>query len=177
MKTLPYSSVARILVEYSDSNRNVPSELFIKLTPGSINDSHALGIGKVEVEFYTQVAPAMSCPPLVRCFDAAYSTKTGNSHILMEDLSNTHSQPRQNRPPSKKLTRSAIETLARAHSEWWNNPQRGESVGKLCDRTTLKGFVEILVQSVTAFLENSGVNLTVRQRDSYDLMLRNAETI
>src|SRR5438128_575847 len=90
-KSLPYSTVARLGIGYAKKTLSAPKSLFIKLCPGTIGDSSSDGVGEKEVEFYSRVAPTFSCPPLVRSYDAAFSSATGRSHILMEDLSETHS--------------------------------------------------------------------------------------
>lgn len=147
------------------------------MTPGSISDEHTANIGKAEVEFYSKVASEMTKPPLVRCFDAAFDAETGRSHILMEDLSATHCQPEQNFAPSESLTYLAIETLAKAHSVWWNRRELGTAIGKLFDQKTLDAFVTDLEHSVSDFIESSGVSLTSDERQAYRSMLNNADRI
>jgi len=177
IKVLPYSTVVRLFVEFSHSNHSIPRDIFLKSTPGSINDPYAKGIGKSEVEFYKKVAPEISCPPLVQCFEAVYDSETDHSHILMEDLSATHSQPDQGRAPFETESVMAVETLAKAHAVYWNDPRLGKEIGKLFDQNTLNKFIENVEQSVLVFLESSGIDLTATQRQAYQLMLRNADKI
>ena len=177
VKTLSYSTVARLKVEYSNLDCSFPNDFFIKITPGSNNDAHTMHIGKSEVEFYSYVGKAMSCPPLVRCFGTAYDVDTGRSHILMEDLSSTHSQPEQDQPPSEELTVIAVEALAKAHTVWWNSTELGHTVGKLFDREMLNRFIKDLDTSVSGFIDRSGVDLTSFQHEAYRLMLKNASRI
>lgn len=176
-KELPYSTVARLRVEYETPNSALPNDLFIKLTPGSVTDSHAMGIGKTEVDFYTTVAPLMQCPPLIRSFGAAFSNDAERSYILMEDLSATYSQPEQNNAPSETLSRSAIQALAKVHSALWSSPRLGRDIGQLFDQKMLGEFVANLEKTVSDFIERSGVMLLAEHREAYRLMLIHSEQI
>ena len=176
-RNLPYSTVARIKVWYENPDSHLPADFFLKLTPGSATDSYSIDIGKKEVEFYKRLAPEMGCPALVRCFDATYSEASGRSSILMEGLSETHSQPEQNTAPCETLSRLAVKALAEAHAVWWNSPQLGKTVGQLFDEKMLAEFVKNLEMSVADFIKHSGVDLSTGQRKAYDLMLANANHI
>src|SRR5215207_5368515 len=80
-KDLPYSTVCRLAITYDDAAGDFPRSLFLKL--GGKGDEPS-DIGRSEVEFYSKVAPGMGCPPLIRCYDAAFDDQTGHSHILLE---------------------------------------------------------------------------------------------
>jgi hypothetical protein len=123
------------------------------------------------------VATETDCPPLVRCYDAAHSKETGHSHILLDDLFETHSQPEQNTPPSEQLSRLAVEALAKVHAYWWNSPKLGNGVGTLFDDKTLSEFVKNLNSSVEGFIEFAGDHLTLEQKNAYRRMLASAEKI
>jgi hypothetical protein len=174
---LPYSTVARVRVQYGGLHAELPDSFFLKLTPGTIADSHTKAIGKTEVDFYRRLAPEMSCPPLVRCFEAQYSERSGRGYLLLEDLSETHSQPRQNSAPSESASYPAIEALAKAHAAWWNDSRLGTEVGQLFDDATLAGFIENLESSVAEFITDPSVVLTSEQKDAYRSMLLNVRTI
>ena len=176
-KRLPYSTIIRLSAKYDDPPANLPHDFVLKLAPGKITDPTTVDVGRAEVEFYQSVAPGLPCPPLIECFDTGYSADSGRSHILMRDLSDTHSQPEQNQAPSPEMSRLAVEALARVHAAWWNSPELGNSIGKLFDEAALASFIDNLESSVTDFIDRSGVLLTREQLDAYDLMLKNAEQI
>jgi hypothetical protein len=153
---------------------DAPRTLFLKLTGAGLPSEVSC---EKEVEFYQRLAPEMSCPPLIRCYDAVSSAPTGRSHILLDDLFETHSQPNDQEAPSKSLSRLAVEALAQAHAHWWNDPQLGKEVGTLFDAKTLGKFVAELNSSVAMFIEHCSTDLTPDQREAYELMLANANKI
>jgi hypothetical protein len=169
-KKLACSTGARIAIRYSsDRPPNLPDSLFLKLTD--------LKEASAEVDFYTKLAPFMSCPPLVRCFDAKHSVEDGRSHILLADLSTTHSQPPDPTAPSAQLSRLAVEALAKVHAFWWEHPNVGSGIGKVFDRSWLTDFVNKLNEDVEIFIDAAGDLLRPDQREAYDLMLGAAEKI
>lgn len=178
-KDLAYSTVARLAVQYSSDAKdiNAPASLFLKLSRTDSASTHTPVINEKEVEFYKMLAPEMSCPPLIRCYDAAYSAESGRSHILLDDLSDTHSQPEQNTAPSELQSRQAIEALATAHAYWWNSPKLGNGIGTIFSEKTLRGFIDDLESSVARFIEQVGDDLTSDQKNAYELMLASAERI
>jgi hypothetical protein len=176
-KVLPYSKLARIRVEYSNSNHNLPSDLFLKMVPGAITDSHTRDIGKNEAEFYLNAAIEIACPPLIRCYDTAFSPETGRAHVLMDDLTITHSQPDQKKAPSVRLTRLAVEALAKMHAVWWNSPRLGRDIGSQFDQKALDVFIEDLSRNVSTFIDHFGTEFSESERSIYQLMLSNADKI
>jgi len=175
-KNLPYSRVARLALQYSRPQRSMPGTVFIKLCPGSTTDNSTLSGGK-EVDFYMSAAREIGSPPLVKCFDAAGSDGTGHSHILMEDLTETHSQPAENNSPSAEMSWLAVEALARAHAACWNCCSLRNGIGELFDECWLAEFIANLESSTRDFIARSGVVLTDEQRKAYSLMLLNADRI
>jgi thiamine kinase-like enzyme len=178
-KELPISTVYRLSLGYKETadQANHPGSVFLKLCGPSSLGKAPEGIGLKEVEFYRAVAPEMHCPPLVRCYDAAHSKESGHSHILMEDLFETHSQPEQNMAPIEQQSRLAVEALAKMHAYWWNSPRLGQDVGTLFDDKTLREFIENLNSSVAAFLQFADDDLTLKQKEAYRRMLGSAEQI
>ena len=104
-KRLAASTVHRLAVEYRNgaNAQTYPRTLFLKLGRPRSSNGRPTDICRAEVDFYTKVAPAMSCPPLVRVYDAAFSPVSGRSHSLLEDLSGTHFQQAENTAPSTGL--------------------------------------------------------------------------
>jgi hypothetical protein len=131
----------------------------------------------MEVEFYQTLAPEMSCPPLIHCYDAAYSNDTGHSHIILDDHFATHSQPEDNQPPSIENSRLAVAALAAAHAAWWEDARLGTEIGEFFDKEKLSGFVRELSSSVEAFIEHAGDSLTNEQKRAYEKMLASASVI
>ena len=174
-KELPVSSVYRLGIKYSHpaGTRSEPQTLFLKLSRADAPKK----LARAEVEFYQRAAPAISCPPLVRCYSSEYEEHTGRSHILLEDLSATHSQPAEHHPPSESASRMAVEALANVHAAWWNDPRLGDQVGRVFDDEWLAKFVADLEVSVTRFLDLVRGELSPRELEAYGLMLRVAPYI
>lgn len=170
-KKLHVSVVSRLEVGYSaDSPASVPRNLFLKVSTPDLPKVVSSGRGK-EVEFYNSVAPEMDEPPFIRCYDAAFSPETSEYYLLMEDLSETHSQPKSPLPPSIEQSEAAVECLARLHAFWRDHPKLGNGIGTVFDDAWLSDFVDTLEKNVTAFMDFLGDKLTSERRRIYDRML------
>lgn len=100
----------------------------------------AISAGVREVQFYQTVARLPTHPSvIVRCYDAVVDNDTGNSHILLRDLSESHTVPvtrdQQLHPdtsvPSNEHLEQAVDTLARFHAFWWENALLGTGVAQV----------------------------------------------
>lgn len=179
LKQLQVSTVYRLSIKYSDvadtdERRNY---LFLKLT-GTDHGSYAQrDIGKAEVDFYQNVAGRLASPPLIRCLDAAYSPENGTSHILLEDLSATHTQPVDPTALAYKMRARAVSALATVHAHYWNSPLLGKGVGTVFDDVWLDQFLRELEKNVTSFLDFASDLITADQRKAYERMLEVAPQI
>lgn len=75
--------------------------------------------GRSEVDYYTRDYVDMANPPLVRCFDAQHDPGVGY-HVLLEDLSSTHTDHRD-RPPTLAHGLAVAEALGRLHRHHWGS--------------------------------------------------------
>lgn len=195
-KELHVSVVHRLAIEYSKKSDHAdrPRTLFLKLSKRNYLSGFEPGdIDRPEVEFYSELATRIGCPPLIRCYDAAFDEASSRSHLLMEDLMDTHSQPSQKCAPSAELSRSAVQALAKVHRAWWNQSisdlgfpnsdcaaaETNSSVfannARRFDAQWLGNFAENLTKNVAEFAEV--VQLTGKQRDMYTQMLEAAPKI
>ncbi len=179
VKELPVSTVYRLSIGYLDpaAAKHYPRTLFLKLSRPQTVVQASQDIGRAEVEFYQKAAPEMTCPPLIRCHDAGYCDDTGRSHILLEDLSESHSQPAEHHPPSPSMSRMAVETLAKVHAAWWHDPRLGNGIGEVFDDNWLQAFLVEVDTSVTRFLDLVKGELSPREIEAYRLLLRAAPPI
>jgi Ser/Thr protein kinase RdoA (MazF antagonist) len=152
-----------------------PGTVFLKL--GKPVKDEPTEITRPEVEFYQRLAPAIGCPPLIKCYDAAFDEATGRSHVLMEDLTGTHTQPEQHRAPSEEMSRRAVEALARVHS----TSDLGSGIAeldcdwllrKVFDLAWLSSFVKDLERNVSEFLKVA--DLSGKQKEMYRKMVDGA---
>ncbi|MBC7909371.1 MAG: hypothetical protein H7Y30_02660, partial [Pyrinomonadaceae bacterium] len=115
-----FSHIYRLEVVYSiDAAPALPSKLLLKI-PFHDNEA-ALKMGRDEISIYRALTKAMNDPPVVRCFDAVYFPDSQQSHLLLEDLSDTHFQPELPVPPSMRHCELCVETLAQFHAFWWRH--------------------------------------------------------
>jgi len=119
------SAIAHIEVTYgAGASPDSPRHLLIKL-----NDQEN---GEAEVAFYHLVNTLLTprLPMLVRCFSAEYEPLSGHSYCILEDLSETHSEPISREQvlsgvgvPSDVHLDRMIDALAEFHAYWWEHPQ------------------------------------------------------
>src|SRR5262245_11171096 len=89
----PFSVPAYLDLTYRGSAApDAPIRIFLKLPIAELQESRDML--REELRFY-QLFGADSRLPMVRCFDAQYSEQTGRSHLVLQDLSDTHSTPPQ----------------------------------------------------------------------------------
>ena len=123
------STVWHLHVAYSrGANRSAPRRLFLKASNPALAPGEFAPQGQhQEVLFYQVVAPAMDDPPAVACYDAAFEPGTGASHVLLQDVSETHVTCVD--PGRQQSCERAVEALARLHASWWDHPCLGNGVG------------------------------------------------
>jgi hypothetical protein len=150
---------------------SAPSKLFLKVSRPNLSRAISSELNRKEVEFYHAIAPAMINPPFIRCYDAAYSFEYDRSHLLLDDLSETHFQPESPRPPSKLYCELAVECMAQLHAHWWEHPRLGKEIGKLFDESGLNAFVRKVEENVISFVNFLGDGLSAERRKIYDQLL------
>ena len=123
------SATIRLCARYSpDAPSDAPTRLILKR---NISEEWAREAGAEEVRFYTLVASLADHPRItVPCYAAAYDEDSGQSYLLLRDLSATHRPPvtRDQQvgivdgvPPPTSIA-AAVETLAQLHAYWWDHP-------------------------------------------------------
>ncbi len=135
-RTTVVSTIVPLRVEYSpDAPTEAPTRLILKATRPGLDPS-LRSIGEREVAFYRQAAPLMPGGPLARCYDAEYSS--GRFHLLLEDLSETHTVLTEwPLPPPVEVCERIVDTWAAFHAFWWCHPRLGREIGTFLDETAL----------------------------------------
>lgn len=165
------SLIWRLKVDYSQgSPPHAPRALFLKrsspdLAPGEFNPQ---GLKK-EIVFYRTVAAAMDDPPLVRCYHAAHSARTGACHLLLEDLSETHYGCHE--PSNDTLCLQAVAALANFHAQWWDHPRLRDDLGGFPTPQQRKEGWAALQRSTSEFMAHLGDRLLSRHRAVYENVL------
>jgi hypothetical protein len=174
--TTLFSDIYRLEASYSATDDadeaaalRPPSKLLLKVPLADKEVS--LKMGKDEVAAYRTLSESMEDPPLVRCLDAVYSDASGRSHLLLEDMSDTHFQPELPLPPSRRHGELCVEALAQLHAFWWEHPDLGASVGELYDERALRGIVARLREALSGFAALLGDTLSPSRLEAFESAL------
>ena len=137
-KESPYFSdmsvLSRLTLGYSPgATASAPSRPLLKIPLPEPDWMVTPSLGRKEVDFYVNAASAMSHPPAVRCYEALYCPQSDRSHVLIDDLSATHSRPEFPLPPLNRHCDQLIDCVARLHAFWWNHPRLGDDIGAFPD--------------------------------------------
>jgi thiamine kinase-like enzyme len=161
------SRVLRLSVQYAgEAPDTAPRRLLLKLSRPGFHPQ----FGEQEVAFYTQVAPAMPHPPIVRCYDAAYCPDRKQSHLLLGDLSETHAGVASRPPAPRETCARIVRCLARFHAFWWDHPRLGRDIGSPPEPPN----VARLEEHVAGFLSFLGDQLSGDQQRIYRQVARTA---
>ena len=122
------SAISHLQIQYSPgASLAAPTTLVLKR---NLPEQWAREAGAAEVAFYTEAQSLSDDPPmLVPCYDAAYDTETGDSHLLLLDVSVSH-EPLVTREnlialggvPADERLAAAVRAIARLHAHWWEHP-------------------------------------------------------
>jgi hypothetical protein len=111
--TADNSRNARIAVRYTPASTGaLPAKLFLKLCMGN-------GVfGPSEVLYYTRDYAGLDDAPMPRCFGAQYQESPRAYHLLLEDVSDTHTS-NWAREPALPYGLALAEALAKLHAHLW----------------------------------------------------------
>lgn len=165
------SRIIRLRLDYDGAADGVPASLILKTgQPGRAN--RAWPAGRQEVAFYDKVAPAMTDPPVPRCFDAKWDADTDAWHLLLEDLTDSHKVPTSwPLPPTTAQCEAILDALARFHSAWWDDPRLGSVIGRRHDAATAEEYVRNGSIRFARFADLLGEDLAPEQRALYEQFL------
>lgn len=157
------SLVYHLALEYSDTAAS-PTRLFLKLPNPNTAWVHK------EVDFYRVLVPQMlSTSPnkhwlFPRCWDAAFSPETNQSHLILDDLSETHFTNPQALPPTQQLCEQVIDAYACFHAYWWEHAWLGSQVGEYLSEAAIDDFIHTTRQKLDSLLASVGDRLSSAQR-------------
>ena len=119
------SCIVRLRLGYEGAAEAAPRSLILKMPlPGDRNDRPFVQ-GASEVAFYAKVRRD-ACGQVPRCFDGDWQDETREWHLLLEDLTDTHEIATPwPLPPDEATCRRMVQTLARFHAAWWDDPRLG----------------------------------------------------
>jgi hypothetical protein len=166
------SNTSRLEIAYTpDAPKGAPPSLFLKLPRPVFQPEAAQNHSRMEVEFYASVAPEMRDPPVPLCYDAAFDPATGDAHLLLEDLSETHFQPPPPLPLSDAHCEQAVEALAEVHARWWEHPRLGAGVGELLTVEEVEAVARGAAERFERFADFLGERLSPARRALYEKVI------
>jgi hypothetical protein len=126
------SATSHLRLRYSeDAAPGLTSSMILKR---NIPEPWGVEAGAQEVAFYQLIAALPSPPPaIVPCYAAAYDPASGDSYLLLHDLSATHAHPVtrdqqisivEGVPPAHQIDR-VVDALAQHHAYWWDHARLG----------------------------------------------------
>ena len=116
------SHTSHLQLHYSDAASGLTTNMILKR---NLPEPWAVEAGAEEVAFYRLVAALPDRPPaIVPCYAAAYDAVSGNSYLLLHDLSATHAHPVTREQlicitdavPLPLLIECVIDTLSQHHA-------------------------------------------------------------
>ena len=114
--------LVRIELTYSETDENSPPSIIAKFSP---NDPELLEKMKEnfirEVRFYEEIAARKEIP-VPKCYYLDLIPETGESILLLEDLSHMRIASFVN-GCTKEETEKVMAGLANIHASWWGNPK------------------------------------------------------
>ncbi|MEO8395155.1 MAG: hypothetical protein ABI700_19315 [Chloroflexota bacterium] len=110
------STNARLHMNYTpEAQGNRPQNLFLKMVKTDPSDGF---FGDSEIAYYQRDYIGVEGAPLIRCYDAAYSEEQRRYHLLLDDLSATHTVSIY-KTPTLDHGLPLAEALATLHAHWW----------------------------------------------------------
>lgn len=111
-----WSESARIEIKYSsDAEGECPQSLFLKMVVTDLEDEF---FGNSEVTYYTRDYIDVKDAPIIRCYDAQFSQSQQIYHLLLDDISETHTEAFK-KPITLEYGLRLATALAALHARWW----------------------------------------------------------
>ena len=126
--------------------------------------------GRQEVAFYAEIAPGMPTGLVPGCYDAACDEETRTWHLLLEDLSETHSTAGDwPLPPSLLSCERIVEAHARIQAANWDGTALDGPMQtwRWRDDASASQSIERLAAQVSQFVDRMDDRLPVERRDFF----------
>jgi len=136
--------------------------LFLKLSDQAAKEDISEP-GNREILFYQAIVDDSANLPIPRCYDAVWDDATGQFHLLLEDLSETHIQLEPPIPPSQERAEQGVDCLADLHAHFWASPRLGSP-----PFVTRESESESVAKLFAGFCDFLGDNLSPQRRQIYE---------
>lgn len=136
-----WSESGSLQLTYSpDAQGERPLRLFLKLVNTDTGDGEYFGSS--EVDYYLQDYVDVPDAPLLRCYDGRYSAAIHRYHLLLEDVSATHTIA-CGQPSTLEYGLALAEAFAILHGRWWGAAGLAEANARLHDADHIRRWVTI----------------------------------
>lgn len=106
--------------------------------------------------------------PFVTYYEAVYDVNTKSSHLLREDLSQTHFKADSEAPTT--CCEQVMDGWALLHATWWEHPQLASLVGALATNELMAGYLQEAQQNLPRLLETMAAHLSPAQKTVLQLV-------
>ena len=136
-----WSTSGSLDLHYSpDAEGERPSRLFLKMVNADTGDGEFFGSS--EVDYYLRDYVDVPDAPLLRCYDGRYAPAIHRYHLLLEDVSDTHTTA-CDKPPTLEYGLALAEAFAILHSRWWGAARLVEAGAPLHDAAHIRRWVAV----------------------------------
>lgn len=162
------SRIVRLRLSYDRAASPAPATLILKTgLPERIGGGW--NAGRQEVAFYAQVAGSITPLLTPRCFDAHWDAGTDEWHVLLEDLTDTHSTPTTwPLPPTREQCELILRARARFQAAFWDDPRLGHSIGEWRDT---EAYVQHFSDVLARFFDRFGEQIPQERRHLYERII------
>ena len=166
------AKIGRLTLTYSDEvPSTMPAHLFLKISnPHSITPVVGSEQRRCEVEFHNNIITLMPNPPVIRCHYAAYCEETGESNLIIDDVSETHFAVGSTQLPPVHQAEKAVDAFAEFHAFWWDHQTLGDTYSPQ-NQTSVTEDVKNIREHFPRFADFLGDRLTASQRQAYENIL------
>ncbi len=165
------SQIMRLRLVYDNDATEAPRSVILK-TPHPDRVDTRWNAGRQEVAFYTNVAASLPRRTVPRCFEAHCDPRTRSWHLLLEDLTDTHLLATVwPLPPTTEQCERIVDTWARFHAAWWDDPRLGSTIGTWRDGAASDRMLQELAEHLARFVDRLGDCLSHERRTLYERLL------
>ena len=121
--------------------------------------------------FYESVRTSSSTLPLITCYGSEIDAEHYNACILLEDLSDSHTQPPWPIHPDARHCEQTIEALANLHGHWWESEKFGSADFPIASAEEIEESVDIYRRAYSQFSLLLGDRLNEERRAVFEYSL------
>ncbi len=128
--------------------------------------------GHHEITFYRTLAPETPADILVHCHDSHWDEASGDWHLLLEDLRDSHTPASiWPFPPTLANCETVIRTLARFHATWWDDKRLGVTLGTWGNPADLPTNQKMMSEAVAKLADALGDRFTADKHAFYERLI------